>query len=124
MKETDAGPYTVNGDVDLIVPIVRQAVELGADVIKADPTDDTSLYGEVVRTASGIPVLIRGGGRVSDEEVFTRTAALLAEGAAGLVYGRNIIQHENPGGMTRALMSMLHDGADASTAARFLDSQP
>jgi len=120
MKETDAGPYTVNGDVDLIVPIVRQAVELGADVIKADPTDDPSVYGDVIRTASGIPVLIRGGGRVSDEEIFTRTQALLAQGAAGLVYGRNIIQHDNPAGMTRALMAMLHEGADAQRALEIL----
>jgi class I fructose-bisphosphate aldolase len=25
-----------------IIPLVRQAVELGADIIKADPTDDVS----------------------------------------------------------------------------------
>ncbi|MEK9664422.1 MAG: hypothetical protein VW082_07355, partial [Candidatus Nanopelagicales bacterium] len=55
MAETEAGPYTVNGDVDLIVPIVRQAIELGADVIKADPTDDPSDYHRVIETASGIP---------------------------------------------------------------------
>ena len=116
MMETAAGPYTVNGNVDLIVPIVRQAVELGADVIKADPTDDPADYHEVIRTASGIPVLIRGGGKVSDEEIFRRTEALLRQGAAGLVYGRNIIQHDNPAGMTRALMAMLHDGADAQQA--------
>ena len=122
MQETAAGPYTVNGNVDLIVPIVRQAVELGADVIKADPTDDPSDYHEVVRTASGIPVLIRGGGRVSDEEIFRRTEALLKQGAAGLVYGRNIIQHDNPAGMTRALMAMLHDDADAQQAMAVLRS--
>ena len=122
MKETAAGPYTVNGELDLIIPIVRQAVELGADVIKADPTDDPSDYHEVVRTASGIPVLIRGGGRVSDEEIFARTEALLAQGAAGLVYGRNIIQHGNPAGMTRALMAMLHEGAGAHRALEILNA--
>ena len=36
--------YGVDGDVEKIVPLVRQAVELGADVIKADPTDDSSDY--------------------------------------------------------------------------------
>jgi DhnA family fructose-bisphosphate aldolase class Ia len=122
MKETAAGPYTVNGELELIIPIVRQAVELGADVIKADPTDDPSDYHEVVRTASGIPVLIRGGGRVSDEEIFARTEALLAQGAAGLVYGRNIIQHGNPAGMTRALMAMLHEGAGAQRALEILNA--
>ena len=122
MKETAAGPYTVNGDIEQIVPIVRQAVELGADIIKADPTDDPSMYHEVIRTASGIPVLIRGGGKVSDEEIFRRTEELLRQGAAGLVYGRNIIQHDNPAGMTRALMAMLHDGADAGQAMAVLRS--
>ncbi|MFM9135762.1 MAG: class I fructose-bisphosphate aldolase [bacterium] len=122
MKESEAGAYTVNGDVDLIVPIVRQAVELGADVIKADPTDDPDVYHEVIRTASGIPVLIRGGGKVPDEEIFWRTEALLRQGAAGLVYGRNIIQHANPTGMTHALMAMLHQGADADAAMAILRS--
>src|SRR3984885_7980840 len=34
-----AGGYMVDGDPEKIVPLVRQAVELGADIIKADPTD-------------------------------------------------------------------------------------
>jgi len=37
---TEAGGYMVDGDITKILPLVRQAVELGADVIKADPTDD------------------------------------------------------------------------------------
>ena len=92
--------YTVNGDLDLILPIVRQAVELGADVIKADPTDDPSDYHQVVRIAGDIPVLVRGGGRVPDRELLERTDAVLAQGAAGIVYGRNIVQHANPAGIT------------------------
>ena len=120
MKQSDKGGYEVNGDIEKIIPIVRQAVELGADVIKADPTDDATQYHEVIQTATGIPVLVRGGGRVDDEELLRRTQAVLEQGAAGIVYGRNIIQHDNPGGMTRALMAMLHDGADATAAAAIL----
>lgn len=122
MKESSSGAYQVNGDIDRIIPLVRQAVELGADIIKADPTDDPADYHEVIQTASGIPVLVRGGGKVDDEELFRRTQAVLDQGAAGIVYGRNIIQHGNPAGMTRALMAMLHDGADASQASRILAS--
>jgi DhnA family fructose-bisphosphate aldolase class Ia len=120
MKPSSKGGYEVNGDIDKIIPLVRQAVELGADVIKADPTDDPSQYHEVIRTATGIPVLVRGGGRVEDDELLRRTQAVLEQGAAGIVYGRNIIQHDNPGGMTRALMAMLHDGADATAAAEII----
>jgi DhnA family fructose-bisphosphate aldolase class Ia len=36
------------------------------------------------------------------------------------VYGRNIIQHANPAGMTRALMSLVHDGTTAAQAAGYL----
>ena len=114
------GGYTVNGDQELITHLVRQAVELGADIIKADPTDDVSLYHQVVETASGVPVLVRGGGRVSDEEIFERTHKLIEEGASGIVYGRNVIQHPNPKGITRALMAIVHEGASVEAAMQFL----
>ncbi len=120
MQESAKGGYEVNGDLDKIIPVVRQAVELGADIIKADPCDDPGQYHEVIQTASGIPVLVRGGGRVDDDELLRRTQVVLDQGAAGIVYGRNIIQHDNPAGMTRALMAMLHAGADATAAAAIL----
>jgi len=116
----EAGGYQVDGDLAKIVPLVRQAVELGADVIKADPTDNPDDYHQVIQTAGRIPVLVRGGGRVSDEEIMSRTHALLGQGAAGIVYGRNIIQHTNPSGMTRALMSLVHEDATPEQAAEHL----
>jgi len=111
-----AGGYMVDGDLNKIAPLVRQAVELGADVIKADPTDDVSVYGKVVEVASGIPVLVRGGGRVPDAELLKRTEALMQQGVNGIVYGRNVIQHENPRAITRALMAVVHEGASADKA--------
>jgi DhnA family fructose-bisphosphate aldolase class Ia len=115
-----AGGYMVDGDLDKIMPLVRQAVELGADIIKADPTDDVSVYHKVVEIAGRVPVLVRGGGRAPDAEILARTEALMKQGAAGIVYGRNIIQHADPAGMTRALMAIVHDGATAQEAARFI----
>src|SRR4029077_6793121 len=52
-----AGGYMVDGDVEKILPLVRQALELGADIIKADPTDDVSVYHKVVQIAGRVPVL-------------------------------------------------------------------
>src|SRR5690606_40926617 len=89
------------------LPLVRQAVELGADIIKADPTDDVSQYHRVIEIASGVRVLGRGGGRVSDAEILRRTHELRGQGAKGIVYGRNVIQHPNPAGITRALMAEI-----------------
>jgi class I fructose-bisphosphate aldolase len=112
----DAGGYDVDGDVEKIVPLVRQAVELGADVVKADPTDDLDEYPRVIETAGARPVLVRGGGRVPDEEVLRRTEAVMRLGAAGIVYGRNVIQHPDPAAMTRALMAVVHDGVGVDEA--------
>jgi hypothetical protein len=33
-----------------------------------------------------------------------------------------VIQHDNPAGLTRALMAMLHEGADAAAASSILAS--
>lgn len=114
------GGYMVDGDITKIIPLVRQAVELGADVIKADPCDDVKEYHRVIEVASGIPVLVRGGGRASDEEIVNRTVELMNQGASGIVYGRNVIQHPNPAGMTKALMEIVHHGASAESALQIL----
>ena len=117
----ESGGYTVNGDVKKILPLVRQGVELGADIIKADPTDDVSIYHRVVEIAGDVPVLVRGGGKVSDAEILKRTEDIIAQGVSGIVYGRNVIQHENPAGITRALMAVVHDGASSEEALRMID---
>lgn len=116
-----AGGYMVDGDEKKIIPLVRQAVELGADIIKADPTDNVSLYHKVIEVAGNTPVLVRGGGKVSDREILERTHALLAQGASGIVYGRNIIQHAKPAAITKALMGMVHDGLSVDAALKLVE---
>ena len=112
------GGYMVDGDLNKILPLVRQAVELGADIIKADPTDDPADYHSVIEIACGIPVLVRGGGKAEDLDVLIRTEELIRQGASGIVYGRNIIQHDNPAGMTQALMAVTHEGMSGADAAK------
>lgn len=115
------GGYLVDGDADKIVTLVRQAKELGADLIKADPTDDIEQYHRVIEVAGDVPVLVRGGGRVDDRTLLERTVAVLAQGASGIVYGRNIIQHPKPAGITAALMAVLHAGASVDDALAIVE---
>jgi class I fructose-bisphosphate aldolase len=117
-----AGGYMVDGDEKKIIPLVRQAAELGADVIKADPTDDVTLYSKVIQAAGGVPVLVRGGGKVDDREILQRTVALLDQGASGIVYGRNIIQHAKPAAITNALMGVVHESWNVERAMSALQS--
>ena len=115
-----AGGYMVDGDIDKIVPLVRQAVELGADIIKADPCDNLEEYHLVVQAASGKPVLPRGGGRTTNREILARTAGLMRQGASGIVYGRNVIQHASPLKMVQALMTIVHENVDTEQALAIL----
>jgi DhnA family fructose-bisphosphate aldolase class Ia len=89
-------------------------------VIKADPTSDPADYHKVVQIAGDVPILVRGGGKVGDREILERTRVLLDQGVAGIVYGRNVIQHANPRGITRALMAMVHENIGVEEALQHL----
>jgi class I fructose-bisphosphate aldolase len=121
-NNSEKGGYMVDGDIDKILPLVRQACELGADIIKADPCDHVDDYHRIIEIA-GRPVLPRGGGKAPEKEILQRTFELMQQGARGIVYGRNIIQHENPSGMVRALMAIVHDGANADQARAILHAK-
>ena len=109
------GGYQVDGDATKIVTLVRLASEMGADIIKADPTDNSEDFHRVIEAAR-VPVLVRGGGKDDLRAVLTKSSALLRQGAKGLVYGRNIYQHANPSAVVAALMAMIHKGADGDEA--------
>jgi DhnA family fructose-bisphosphate aldolase class Ia len=109
------GGYQVDGDAEKIVTLTRLAMEMGADIIKADPTDDPEDFHRVVEAAR-CPVLVRGGGKEDLNTVLKKTSALLQQGAKGAVYGRNIYQHDNPRQVVKALMAMIHDGVSGEEA--------
>ena len=112
--------YESSSDAARIAALVRQAVELGADLIKCDPPSDAADFHRLVEAAGGIPVLARGGGRMNELAVFERTREFMRQGASGIVYGRNIIQHPRPRQMTRALMAIVHRDASPQEAAAIL----
>lgn len=107
--------YGSLGDVEKIVPLVRLARELGADIIKADPTENVEDFHRVVEAAR-CPTLVRGGGKGELAGVLTKSAALMAQGASGMVYGRNVYQHDNPSRVVKALMAIIHQGVSGPDA--------
>jgi DhnA family fructose-bisphosphate aldolase class Ia len=114
------GNYESDGHAGRLVPLVRQATELGADIIKCDPTINSADFHRVVEAAGGRPVLARGGGRMEESAILLRTWELMQQGASGIVYGRNVLQHPHPRRMMRAFLAVVHEGASAETAARLL----
>jgi DhnA family fructose-bisphosphate aldolase class Ia len=112
---TEKGGYMVDGDADKIVTLTRLAREMGADIVKADPTTDPEEFHRVVEAAR-CPVLVRGGGKEDLRAVFDKSAALMRQGAMGMVYGRNIYQHANPSAVVRGLMAIVHEDAGGEEA--------
>ncbi|MGQ3000252.1 MAG: class I fructose-bisphosphate aldolase [Variovorax sp.] len=112
---TERGGYMVDGDAEKIVTLTRLAREMGADIVKADPTTNAEDFHRVVEAAR-CPVLVRGGGKEDLGAVFAKSAALMRQGAMGMVYGRNIYQHANPNAVVRGLMAIIHDDASGEEA--------
>jgi DhnA family fructose-bisphosphate aldolase class Ia len=44
----------------------------------------------------------------------------LEQGARGIVYGRNVIQHPRPAALVAALMGIVHDGLSTERASERL----
>ncbi|MBI5723899.1 MAG: hypothetical protein HZA50_08080 [Planctomycetes bacterium] len=93
----------------------RIVAELGADSIK---TFNTCRFAEVVR-ACPVPVLGLGAEKLPTPKAALELAASeVAAGAAGVVFGRNAIQVENPFAFQAALCDVVRKGAQADEAVR------
>ncbi|MEM0043379.1 MAG: class I fructose-bisphosphate aldolase [Sulfolobales archaeon] len=109
-------------DPEIVKYGVRAAIESGADLIKTYYTGSEESFREVVRIASGTPILMSGG-RTRDNPVdFLRDVkSVMNAGANGAVVGRNIFQHKNPISMVRALRMIIHEGKEVEEVARLVE---
>lgn len=97
-------------DGEAIAMNARIAVEIGADVIKTDWAGSVEDFRPVVAGAAGVPVLLAGGARLeSDEATLALVRDLLAAGARGVMFGRNLFQSPDPLGLMKAVRAMVHD---------------
>jgi DhnA family fructose-bisphosphate aldolase class Ia len=101
--------------VEYLMRNARLCAELGADIVKVNWSGDAPSFGDIIR-ATGKPVVLAGGSRISDEDLLTRMEQAHAVGAIGCSVGRNIFQHESPQAMTRAICRIFRDNWPAKTA--------
>ncbi len=107
-------------DVDLVKHSARVATELGADLIKTNYTGDPDTFKEVVKGALA-PVVIAGGPKVSsDEELLTMVKESLEAGGRGVSIGRNVFQHHNVEGITKAISAIVLHEKSVEDAMQFL----
>ena len=95
-------------DPDRLAWGCRMAVELGADAIKTEYTGDPTTMRKIIDTC-GAPVLLLGGSKSEDPEALWRgTKAAIDAGAKGVIYGRNVWQHDDPVAVSARLRSIIH----------------
>ncbi|MCI4339888.1 MAG: 2-amino-3,7-dideoxy-D-threo-hept-6-ulosonate synthase [Thermoplasmata archaeon] len=86
----------------------RAAADLGADIVKTSYPGSEESYKSLVRSTP-VPVLIGGGVRTDDEQVFLDTVhASLRAGGAGICIGRNLFQRRPLEPLARRLAGVLH----------------
>ncbi len=113
------GPKIKNSfDPELVAHGARAAAELGADIVKCSYTRDIDSFKEVVRGAL-VPVLIAGGPKMSsDLEMLTMVRDSIDAGGRGVSIGRNIFQHRDVEGITRAITDIVLRDASIEEAMK------
>ena len=86
LKEHKPEEYT-----SLVCHCVRIAFELGADIIKTQYTGSVDNFSEVVKAASGKPLLIAGGAMKDEESLLCMVRDAMNAGASGVSIGRNVV---------------------------------
>lgn len=111
---------TPEREAELLESACRVAFEIGADVIKAPYPGDRERFSRITRN-SPVPILVLGGPKMgTTREVLGMVNEAMEAGARGVIFGRNIWQHESPGKMVEAIKAIVHGGASVEAALDML----
>ena len=106
-------------NVEAVKLAARMGAELGADYVKTVYTGDPESFAEVVEGCPA-PILIAGGSKLSDAEMFKSIEGAMQAGAKGLSIGRNAFQHKSPALFVRAACAIVHENKTAEEAMAIL----
>lgn len=105
---------------DTIAKYSRIAAEDGADFVKTFYTGDVESFRYVAESCP-VPLIILGGSKMdTDREILQVVSDVMKAGAGGVAFGRNIWQHKDPEGITRAVSGVIHKGWSVEEALRSL----
>ena len=104
-------------DVQVVKIAARVAAELGADLVKTNWTGDPDSFKEVVAGCMA-PVIIAGGAKASVREILEVTRQSIEVGGAGVAYGRNVFQAEDPTKVVKALYLVVHKNYEVNEAIK------
>jgi class I fructose-bisphosphate aldolase len=106
-------------DLEAVKLAARMGAELGADYVKTVYTGDPESFREVVEGCPA-PILIAGGSKLSDAEMFKSIEGAMQAGAKGVSIGRNAFQHKDPVLFVKAACAIVHENKTAEEAMEIL----
>jgi DhnA family fructose-bisphosphate aldolase class Ia len=93
---------------DAIAAAARTGAELGATIVKT--SIPVPANGVATAVGCGLPVLLAGGDVAADRAaLIERVRTLVAEGASGVAFGRNVWTAPDPASIVHALCLAVHD---------------
>jgi len=97
---------------------VRAGAELGADIVKTNYTGDIDSFKYIVKGVT-VPVIIAGGPKMDTlPELFQLVYDSIQAGGAGVAFGRNVFQAENPTKVVEGLSKIVHNNYTVDEALK------
>lgn len=95
-------------DPEVVNIAVRAGAELGADIVKTNFTGDIDSFKYIVKSVP-IPVIIAGGPKMDTiKDLLQMVHDSIQAGGAGVAFGRNVFQSEDPTKLVSALAKIIH----------------
>ncbi len=108
-------------DPKIVAHVARIGAEFGADIVKTVYTGDVDSFAEIVKNTP-VPIVIAGGPKAkTDLDILQMTEDVMAAGAKGVTYGRNIFAHKAPEKMVEALAEIIFRKGTAKEAMKKIE---
>lgn len=113
-------PKEKQNSVENVIYAARGAAELGVDLIKTNYTGSPDSFAKVV-AAVPARVAIAGGTTCKNaEEYISMTRDVMDAGAAGVTYGRFVIEYPHTAALVKTLSHVIHDNYSVREAMELL----
>ena len=100
---------TNENDPEVVNIAVRVGAELGADIVKTNYTGDIDSFKYIVKGVK-VPVIIAGGPKMDTVlELLKLVQDSIEAGAAGVAFGRNVFQADDPTILVKAIARIVHE---------------
>lgn len=95
-------------DPEVVNIAVRAGAELGADIVKTNYTGDIDSF-KYIANSVPVPVIIAGGPKIETiPNLLQMVYDSIQAGSAGVAFGRNVFQADDPTKLVKALSKIIH----------------